>query len=156
LDSISTAVHSGTVIPVVNCPTDSVIVLSLWSMASRTLSYAFLVSSSSESLPSPAASTISYSPKTGCALSFFARAFALSTRFSSQKVCFSSARSSGVENGNFSCEVSASRKRSIDSSYTKSPFALTEKNRFRSKAYSSVSPSISTPCCNSSRMISDI
>ena len=58
-ESMSTAVHSGTVTPVVSCPTESVMVLSCVAMASRTLSNAFTDSSSSSSLPSPAASTTS-------------------------------------------------------------------------------------------------
>ena len=53
--SIKTAVHSGIVIPVVSCPTDKVMVLSYSEIAFTTLSYDFIVSSSSSSFPSPAA-----------------------------------------------------------------------------------------------------
>ena len=63
-DSMMTAVHSGTVTPVVSCPTDRVIVLpsdfSASSIAVRTLSRAFPVATesvSSSERPSPAAKT---------------------------------------------------------------------------------------------------
>ena len=142
---MSTAVHSGIVIPVVSCPTDNVIVFSCSAMAATTLSYDFIVSSSSSSFPSPAARTISYSLNTGCSFNFFASTFALSTLSSSQNVCFNSSRSSSVENGNFVCLVMASRNLSTEDSWLNLPL-VTAKNSFRSNAYSSVSPSISMPC----------
>ena len=50
-----------------------------------------------------------YSLKTGCFLSIRSSALAEATRLSSQNECLISSRSSGVENGYFSCVVSASR-----------------------------------------------
>ena len=138
--SIRTAVHSGIVIPVVNCPTDKVIVLSCSAIALTTLSYDFIVSSSSSySFPSPAARTISYLQNTGCSLSFSASFLALSTLSSNQNVWLSSSLNSGVENGYFSCLVIASKNFITDESYLNLPFS-TAKNSFKSKAYSSVSP----------------
>ena len=137
--SIRTAVHSGIVIPVVNCPTDKVIVFSCSEIALTTLSYDFIVSSSSSSFPSPAARTISYSQNTGCSLSFSASFLALSTLSSNQNVWLSSSLNSGVENGYFSCLVIASKNFTTDESYLNLPFC-TAKNSFKSKAYSSVSP----------------
>ena len=164
LESINTPDQGLMVTPVVSCPTLSVIVLSWVAIARCTLSkdFSFACSNwssfnwSSSSLPSPAAKTISYSPKTSWAFNFLARALALSTRFNSQKVWASSWRSSGVENGYFSCLVRASRKRSTASSYTNLPFSLVLKNSLRSKAGSTWSPSSNfTFSFNSSAIIAD-
>jgi hypothetical protein len=63
LDSMMTAVHSGTVTPVVSCPTESVMVLppdfSASAIALRTFSsdLPVVTRSSSSERPSPAAST---------------------------------------------------------------------------------------------------
>ena len=54
-DNMSTAVHSGMVTPVVSCLTERVIVLSYFSIASITLSYALSDTSSSPLLPAPTA-----------------------------------------------------------------------------------------------------
>ena len=59
LESMRTAVHSGIVTPVVNCPTDKVMVLSCSEIAFVTLSKDFSFSSSSSNFPSPAARMIS-------------------------------------------------------------------------------------------------
>ena len=63
--NIKTAVHSGIVTPVVSCPTERVIVLSLLAIASRTLisEDSLSITSSTSDCPSPAAITILYSLK---------------------------------------------------------------------------------------------
>ena len=141
--SMKTAVHSGMVTPVVSWPTLKVIVLSWLLIASRTLSKLrlLLVASSSSSLPSPAASTISYFSNTGCSLSILANALALSTRSKSQKVCASSLRSSGVEKGNFSCSTRASKNFFTSFLWINWPRSLVLKNSFKSKANSVLSSS---------------
>ena len=134
LHSINTALHSGMVTPTVSCPTVNVIVLSCSAMAFFTLSYAFLVSSSSLILPSPAARITSYSQKTGSSFNNFAKAFALATRFKNHMVCFNSPLNSGVENGYFSLVVRACRNFLISSSCSNLPFSSVIKNSLRSKA----------------------
>ena len=76
--SIKTAVHSGMVTPVVSCPTERVIVFSLFLIASRTAVIAFWFSSSSS--PLPTARTTVYSLNTGCCVNSFFKATAESTR----------------------------------------------------------------------------